>query len=183
MLNRGNAKNEPRAMMMSSPDDFAPPAHRSFSPEALNFAQNWVEMEQSLQAQRIESEQWRMRALDAEAEVKRLKQRLEDERVDNEDRLARLAEASGRETAMLTEQREYWRGQYTRVETNLHTAGKIILSCLNESIPAKAVNTAGLSAVADAIEQPTVSDDEAAKTVKRATAEIEQALLTRTSEQ
>jgi chromosome segregation ATPase len=112
----------PRAANMPAPPPQPRPnraVHDAYADEALRAAQRHIDQIQEIDRLGQELEEWRRRALMAEAEIKRLEKRSDD-----------LQQSLERERERLIDERDAYRGKLNHLVSQFHTAGAIILKCL-----------------------------------------------------
>lgn len=107
---------------MPAPPPVARPnraVHDAYAEEALRAAQRHIDQIQEIDRLGQELEEWRRRALMAESEVKRLNQRETD-----------LMHTLDRQRETLIDERDSYRQKLNHLVSQFHTAGAIILKCL-----------------------------------------------------
>jgi chromosome segregation ATPase len=126
----------------------------AYAEEALRAAQRHIDQIQEIDRLGQELEEWRRRALMAEAEIKRLEKRADD-----------LQGSLERERERLTDERDGYRNKLNHLVAQFHTAGAIILKCLEaaQGNAGPMVNLNTLAAEVDRVQQqlePDGSPDE-----------------------
>jgi DNA repair exonuclease SbcCD ATPase subunit len=114
--------------------------HDAYSEEAMRAAQRHIDQIQEIDRLGTELEEWRRRAMLAEAEIKRLEQR-------NDDLQAMLE----RQREQLTDERDTYRNRVNSLVSGFHTAGGIILRLL-ETAQGEVRPSVNLTKLADEIE-------------------------------
>lgn len=127
-----NRKPDPRmpTNVTNLPPPPAPPPqarpnvqqHQVYADEALKSAQRIIDMMQEIDRLGQELEEWRRRALMAEADIKRL-----------EIREHNLQDQLERRTDELINERDSYRNRLNNLTAQFETAGAIILKCLEAS--------------------------------------------------
>ena len=113
----------------------------AYAEEALRAAQRHIDQIQEIDRLGQELEEWRRRALMAEAEIKRLEKRSDD-----------LQGMLERERERLTDERDAYRSKLNSLVAQFHTAGAIVLKCLEaaQGVTGPQIN---LNTLADEIEK------------------------------
>lgn len=112
--------NMPKVMPMPPPVSRPNRAvHDTYSEEAMRAAQRHIDQVQEIDRIGQELEEWRRRAMLAEAESVRLEQRNDD-----------LQEQLERQREQLTDERDTYRNRVNTLVSGFHTAGGIILRLL-----------------------------------------------------
>jgi hypothetical protein len=112
----------PKVTPMPAPSPQARPnraVHDTYSEEALRVAQRSIDQIQEIDRLGQELEEWRRRAMLAEAEIKRLEKRNDDLEIMLE-----------RQRDQLTDERDSYRNRVNSLVSGFHTAGGIILRLL-----------------------------------------------------
>lgn len=91
----------------------------TYAEEAMRAAQRHIDQVQEIDRLGQELEEWRRRAMLAEAEIKRLEKRETD-----------LLNMLERRSTELTDERDSYRGKLNHLVAQFHTAGAVILKCL-----------------------------------------------------
>lgn len=141
---RRDAPPMPKVTQLPPP----PPQARSnrnteqvFAEQALRSAQHVIDQAQEIDRIGQELEEWRRRAMLAEADVKRLEQR------ENE-----LRDMLDRRQTELIDERDSYRGKLNHLVAQFHTAGAIVLKCL-EAAQGSAGPQISLTKLADELER------------------------------
>lgn len=140
----------PKVMPMPNPPQ-PPRTNRSnseavYAEEALRVAQRHLDQVDEIDRLGREMDEWRRRALMAEAEIKRLLTREND-----------LTDALERQQEKLMTERDQYRNRLNNMVSQFHTAGAIILACLdkaNSETGASPINQTLLAQELEAVEQP-----------------------------
>lgn len=112
----------PKVTQMPAPPPQARPnrhSEQAYAEEALRVAQRSIDQAAEIDRLGQELEEWRRRAMMAESEIKRLEKREGD-----------LQAMLERRTNELTDERDSYRGKLNHLVAQFHTAGAIILKCL-----------------------------------------------------
>ena len=117
----------PKVMPMPPPNPTQPRTNRSnseavYAEEALRVAQRHLDQVDEIDRLGREMDDWRRRALMAEAEIKRLQTREND-----------LTDAIERQQEKLMTERDAYRNRLNNMVSQFHTAGAIILACLDKA--------------------------------------------------
>lgn len=124
-MNNNTPKQMPKVHPMPAPPPNPRPnraVHDAYSDEALRVAQRHIDQIQEIDRLGQELEEWRRRAMVAEAETKKLEQREQD-----------LRDMLDRQRDQLTDERDLYRNKLNSLVAQFHTAGAIILKCLEAS--------------------------------------------------
>lgn len=136
----------PKVMPMPSPPQ-PPRTNRSnseavYAEEALRVAQRHLDQCDEIDRLSREMDDWRRRALMAEAEIKRLEKRESD-----------LTDAIERQQEKLMNERDVYRNRLNNFEAQFHTVGAIILKCLDSANTQTSGPQVNLGTLADEIER------------------------------
>jgi DNA repair exonuclease SbcCD ATPase subunit len=120
--NRRDQPPMPKVTQIPAPSPQARPnraVHDAYADEALRAAQRHIDQIQEIDRLGQELEEWRRRAMLAEAEIKRLEKREND-----------LSDTLERQRDQLTDERDSYRNRVNSLVSGFHTAGGIILRLL-----------------------------------------------------
>ena len=139
----------PKVMPMPAPPRQPEPPRRNntesvYAEEALRVAQRHLDQVDEIARLGIELDDWRRRALMAEAEIKRLEKRVAD-----------LEGALERQQEKLMTERDVFRNRLNNLVAQFHTAGAIILKCLDAANTETSGGQVNLGALAQEIERAT----------------------------
>ena len=121
-MNQPKQPTMPKVTNMPAPPPQARPnraVQDAYADEALRAAQRHIDQVQEIDRLGQELEEWRRRAMMAESEIKRLEKREQD--------LLRMLEE---QTNRLTDERDNYRMKLNDIMAQFHTAGAIILKCI-----------------------------------------------------
>ncbi len=139
----------PKVTPMPAPPRPQEPPRRNnseavYAEEALRVAQRHLDQVDEIDRLGREMDDWRRRALMAEAEIKRL-----------ENREADLTDAIERQQEKLLTERDSYRNRLNNLVAQFHTAGAIILKCLDAANTETSGGQVNLGALAQEIERAT----------------------------
>lgn len=171
-------RNEPNKVEMPRVANMPPP--RVYDDDVLAQLQRWKDLQVENDRLKIEIDDWRRQALDAQREVKRLEMRMAQDAKAHEEAMAKLADERDRRIAELTQERDIYKVRLGQFETKVVLQAQGVLdlassvSNLASSVSAKMgelleemrkerggtvsndAGTIGLAAIAEAIEQPAI---------------------------
>jgi hypothetical protein len=115
----------PKVTPMPAPPRPPEPPRRNnseavYAEEALRVAQRHLDQVDEINRLGIELDEWRRRALMAEAECKRLEKREQD-----------LVDAMERQAEKLMNERDIYRNKLNNFQSQFHTVGAVILKCID----------------------------------------------------
>jgi len=169
MLNmRDKTKNggEPAEMPMPVRGKAAAPMPRAanlppakvYDDDVLAQLQRWKDLQTENEALKAEAEEWRRRALSAEGEVRRLEMRLEQDRTQAAQDLAKHDEDHARKLKAVTDELDFQKGECVRVTTLAQAGASVFLQILDlkQKAPTAVdnVGAAGLAAIAAELDKP-----------------------------
>ena len=123
-----------------------------YAEEALRVAQRHLDQVDEIDRLSREMDDWRRRALMAEAEINRLLKREAD-----------LTNAIERQQEKLLNERDVYRNRLNNLVAQFHTAGAIILKCLDAANTETSGNQVNLGALAQELERATEPEPEPVK--------------------
>jgi len=140
-----------------------------YDEEVLRVAQRDFDQKRLIQQLEAERDEWRRKALSAEAECRRLEARIEQDTKAHDDAVARLTEDRDRRIDELTARRDEYKLKLARFETRIGVQGRAVIDLANsisktiletmddlqgEKGAPDIAGSVGLAAIADAIEDP-----------------------------
>jgi chromosome segregation ATPase len=140
----------PKVMPMPAPPQRQPePPRRNnteavYAEEALRVAQRHLDQVDEINRLSREMDEWRRRALMAEAEIERLSKREQD-----------LTDAIERQQEKLMNERDTYRNRLNNMISQFHSAGAIILKCLDSANVETGGPQVNLGTLAQEIERQT----------------------------
>jgi chromosome segregation ATPase len=147
----------PKVMPMPAPSNPRPEAARSnrqseavYAEEAMRAYQRHLDQVDEINRLSREMDDWRRRALMAEAEIERLSKREQD-----------LTDAIERQQEKLMNERDTYRNRLNNMISQFHSAGAIILKCLdaaNTETGGPQVNLGTLAQEIDRVTEPEGSE-------------------------
>lgn len=159
MLNmRKNDPKLPKATNMPPPPPRGPSTnHETYSEEAMRAAQRHLDQVAEIARLADEVEEWRRRALMAEAEIKRLEVSAQSERTAIQQEVANMADQRDSAVAKLTNEVDALKTELNHVESHLIIGSKIFLQALDykrSKQPETEASKLGLAAIADELDKP-----------------------------
>lgn len=168
MLNiRDKSKNggEPAEMPVPPRPNKAPlpraanlPPAKIYDDDVLAQLQRWKDLQTENEALTLEVEEWRRRALSAEGEVRRLEMRVEQDRRQAEQDLAKQADMYSHKLKTVGDELDFQKGECVRVNTLAQAGATVFLQILDfrhkPAPSADAAGTVGLAAIAAELDKP-----------------------------
>ena len=157
-MNDKPSRTLPKVMPMPTPSNPRPPepprrnnTEAVYAEEALRVAQRHLDQVDEINRLGVELDEWRRRALMAEAEIKRLEKRESD-----------LTDAIERQQHSLMAERDSYRNRLNNLVSQFHSAGAIILRCLDAAgtdTGGSQVNLGTLAAEIERVERTTPDEN------------------------